>query len=357
MKGIKTILSVFLLSAVAYVASAQSVVSGKVIDVNGEPVAGAVVMEKSTNNGTATNVDGSWKLQSVGGDATLVVSCLGYTTIEEKVSGRKVLTITLNVDNNVLDEVVVTAMGISRSEKSIGYAAATVKNDELIATHSTNLANALSGKVAGVQVQATSSDPGSASTIVIRGFSSVTGSNQPLYVVDGVPMQNLSANSQEKSIVIAGIGNLASDDIESMTILKGAAATALYGSRAANGVIIVTTKSGKKGAERNYSIDYNGGVQLRQVANLPMFQNTFGQGWNGQQTYIENGSWGPRMDGSTQVYGPVWNNSQRIHAYSPKPKNVEEFFDLGVSHNHNIAFSGMSGDNKVGYYLSFVKLL
>ena len=152
---------------------------------------------------------------------------------------------------------------------------------------------------------------------------------------------------------MGGISNVAADDIESMTVLKGAAATALYGSRASNGVIVITTKSGQAGEKRNFSITYNGGMQIRQVMNLPIMQNQFGQGWNGGQTFIENGSWGPAFDGSLQVYGPIWNHSQLVHKYSAVENNVKDFFDLGISHNHDIAFSGVSSDKKMSYYLSY----
>lgn len=138
-----------------------------------------------------------------------------------------------------------------------------------------------------------------------------------------------------------------------MTVLKGAAATALYGSRASNGVIVITTKSGSKGDVRNYSVTYNGGMQIRQVSNLPLMQNEFGQGWNGAQTFIENGSWGPRFDGSLQVYGPIWNHSQLYHTYSAVEDNVKGFFDLGISHNHDIALSGISADRRMSYYVSY----
>lgn len=261
--------------------------------------------------------------------------------------------IVLKPDAEVLDEVVVTAMGISRSEKTLGYSATTVKSDEIINARTTNIANALSGKVAGVQVSSTSSDPGSVSNIVIRGFSSINGDNQPLYVVDGIPLQNSLFSGSGKNVSTGGVSNVASEDIESMTILKGAAATALYGSRAANGVIVITTKSGKKGDGRNFSISYSGSIQARQVSLLPDMQNEFGQGWNGVQTFIENGSWGPALDGSLQVYGPIWNHQQLIHEYSAKKDNVRDFFDLGWSQNHNLSLSGVSNDGKLDYYLSY----
>ena len=319
---------------------------------DGLPVVGASIVVKGTTLGTVTDMDGKFTLTNIPSSAeTLMISFIGMHTQEVKI--QPTLTIVLKADMEVLDEVVVTAMGISRSEKTLGYSATTVKNDEIVIARTTNVANALSGKVAGVQVSSTSSDPGAVSNIVIRGFSSINGDNQPLYVVDGVPLQNSMVSGSGKNVATGGIANVASEDIESMTILKGAAATALYGSRAANGVILITTKVGKKGDGRNYSINYSGSLQARQVSVLPEMQNEFGQGWNGLQTYIENGSWGPALDGSMQVYGPIWNNQQLIHPYTAKKNNVKEFFDVGWSQNHNIALSGMSSDNKMSYYLSY----
>lgn len=265
----------------------------------------------------------------------------------------KVMRIALKTDAELLDEVVVTAMGISRSEKTLGYSATTVKSDEIIKARTTNVADALSGKVAGVQVSSTSGDPGAVSNITIRGFGSINGSNQPLYVVDGVPLATNYFSGQGKNVAAGGVSNIASEDIESMTVLKGAAATALYGSRAANGVVVITTKSGKKGDHRNFNVSYSGSVQTRLVSYLPEFQNEFGQGWNGMQTYIENGSWGPALDGSMQVYGPIWNHQQLIHEYSAKKDNVKDFFEPGLSQSHTISLNGLSSDNKMSYYISY----
>lgn len=265
----------------------------------------------------------------------------------------KVMRIALKTDAELLDEVVVTAMGISRSEKTLGYSATTVKSDEIIKARTTNVADALSGKVAGVQVSSTSGDPGAVSNITIRGFGSINGSNQPLYVVDGVPLATSYFSGQGKNVAAGGVSNIASEDIESMTVLKGAAATALYGSRAANGVVVITTKSGKKGDHRNFNVSYSGSVQTRLVSYLPEFQNEFGQGWNGMQTYIENGSWGPALDGSMQVYGPIWNHQQLIHEYSAKKDNVKDFFEPGLSQSHTISLNGLSNDNKMSYYISY----
>lgn len=265
----------------------------------------------------------------------------------------KVMRIALKTDAELLDEVVVTAMGISRSEKTLGYSATTVKSDEIIKARTTNVADALSGKVAGVQVSSTSGDPGAVSNITIRGFGSINGSNQPLYVVDGVPLATNYFSGQGKNVAAGGVSNIASEDIESMTVLKGAAATALYGSRAANGVVVITTKSGKKGDHRNFNVSYSGSVQSRLVSYLPEFQNEFGHGWNGMQTYIENGSWGPALDGSMQVYGPIWNHQQLIHEYSAKKDNVKDFFEPGLSQSHTISLNGLSNDNKMSYYISY----
>jgi len=273
--------------------------------------------------------------------------------VTQEVAIKSNVRVVLKSDSELLDEVVVTAMGISRAEKTLGYSATTVKSDEIISARTTNVANALSGKVAGLQVNSTSSDPGAVSNIIIRGFSSINGDNQPLYIVDGIPLQNNMFSGTGKNVATGGITNIASEDIESMTVLKGAAATAIYGSRAANGIIVITTKSGKKGENRNFSINYSGSVQARQVSYLPEMQNDFGQGWNGGQTFIENGSWGPALDGSTQVYGPIWNNQQLIHKYSAKKDNVKDFFDVGWSHNHNLSMGGVSNDGKMNYYLSY----
>ena len=329
-------------------------VSGVVTSADdGEPVVGASVVVKGTGKGTITDSNGKFTLTNLSpSDKTLVISSVGMESKEATVQGGS-LKIVLKSDTEVLDEVVVTALGISRQEKSLGYAATTVKSEDIVGAHTTNVADALSGKIAGVQVSATSSDPGAVSNIVIRGFSSINGDNQPLYVIDGVPLQNTYVSGQGKNTATGGIANVSAEDIESLTVLKGAAATALYGSRAANGVIVITTKKGQKGKDKNYTISYSGSVQARQVSTLPKMQNEFGQGWNGVQTFIENGSWGPALDGSVQVYGPIWNNQQLAHVYSAKEDNLKDFFDVGWSQSHSVSLSGISNDEKMTYYLSY----
>lgn len=328
-------------------------VSGNVYSDEGEPLPGAYVVISGTTVGALTDVDGHFSISNVPeGAEKLIVSLLGMSSEEVAITAGDIKVI-LHPDVTKLEGTIVTALGISRSEKALGYSATKVSADEISGARNSNPMSSLSGKVAGLQVQATSNDPGAANSVVIRGFSSINGNNQPLYVIDGVPLQSTTMNTQGHSINGGGISNVAADDIESMTVLKGAAATALYGSRASNGVIVITTKSGQAGEKRNFSITYNGGMQIRQVMNLPIMQNQFGQGWNGGQTFIENGSWGPAFDGSLQVYGPIWNHSQLVHKYSAVENNLKDFFDLGISHNHDIAFSGVSSDKKMSYYLSY----
>ncbi len=334
------------------IASAQTRVTGTVVSQeDGLPIVGATIQIVGTNQGVVTDADGKFTLDVPSRNTTLRISYVGMQTME--VTAAPNMRIRLLSDDTLLDEVVVTAMGISRQQKTLGYSAQTLDNEELTSGRLTDVTSSLAGKVAGVQVNASSSDPGTANSVIIRGFSSINGNNQPLYIVDGVPLQQTSVLAQGQQQAMGGISNINSNDIESMTVLKGAAATALYGSRAANGVIVITTKSGKANGARNFSISYDGSVQWRRVSTLPKFQNKFGQGWNGKQTFIENGSWGPELDGSTQVYGPIWNHQQLIHKYEAIESNIEDFFETGISTNHSVALSGVSDDQKMTYYLSY----
>ena len=333
-------------------ALAQTKVTGTVLSQeDGQPIIGAAVKVDGTNTGMLTDVNGKFSLTLPEGKKTLTISYLGFQP--KTVAAKNGMRVFLKADATSLDEVVVTAMGISRQQKTLGYSAQTLKDEELTVGKLTDVTSALAGKVAGVQISASSANPGTANSVIIRGFSSINGNNQPLYVIDGVPMQQTSSLAQGNQEAFGGISNVNPNDIESMTVLKGAAATALYGSRAANGVIVITTKGGKKNGERNFQITYDGSVQWRQVSTLPKMQNQFGQGWNGKQTYIENGSWGPEFDGSMQVYGPIWNHQQLIHKYEAVESNIKDFFETGLSTSHSVALSGISNDNKMTYYLSY----
>ncbi len=338
-------------------ALAQTKVNGTITSQeDGQPIIGASVVVAGTKIGTVTDAEGKFSLNVPNKRSVLRITYVGMETLE--ISARPNMRIILRNGGTDLDEVVVTAMGISRQAKTLGYSAQTLDNAQLTVGQQTDVTNSLAGKVAGVQINSTSGDPGAANSVIIRGVSSINGSNQPLYVVDGVPLQQTTFTGEQSeqdqfSNAVGGISNINPNDIENMTILKGAAATALYGSRAANGVIVITTKTGKRGESRNFTISYNGGVQWRQVATLPKFQNSFGQGWNGMQTFIENGSWGPAFDGSSQLYGPIWNYQQLTHKYVAQEDNIKDFFETGVSTNHSVNLSGVSGDNKMTYYLSF----
>ena len=293
-------------------------------------------MVTGTNLAAVTDVDGRFTITGVPASATTVkVSYVGMTSQNVPIT-KEEMRIVLGLNTELLDEVVVTALGISRNEKTLGYSATQVGSAEIERARTTNVMDALQGKVAGLSIQATSADPGAANNVSIRGLGSINGNNQPLYVVDGVPVETGVRSAQGHQVAAGGISNIAPDDIASLTVLKGAAATALYGSRAANGVIIITTKSGKRNGDKNYSITYSGSVEASRVSLLPDMQNRWGQGWDGNQTFIENGSWGPELDGSTQVYGPIWNHSQLIHTYDAKKNNVRDFYDTGWSQNHNI---------------------
>ena len=336
------------LGLMASVSAQNRQVSGTVKAADGTPLPGVTVIVDGSNIGTSTNINGEYSLDIRDG-RELRFSFIGMQSQVVPVNNRSTINVIMHEDAIGMDEVVVTGMGISKVEKTLGYSATTLKTDELTESRNTDVVNSLAGKVAGVQVSSTSTDPGAANSIIIRGVSSIAGGNQPLYVIDGVPMQSITFGvSNGDNTLAAGISNVNADDIESLTILKGAAATAIYGSRASAGVVVITTRQGSK---RGFELEVNSGVQFSTIAMLPRFQNVFGLGWNGDQTFNENGSWGPAMDGSMQVYGPVYNNSQLLKPYSPLPNNVRDFFETGVMYTNSISFSG--GNEKTNYYASY----
>ena len=349
----KILILLALLLAIGQGAWAQMKVNGTVMSVDSVPLANVIVVVTGTNVVAETKADGKFSLNVPKGRTHLFVSAMGYET--QQIPVKSQMEIYLRQAQVNLNEVVVTAMGVKREQKTLGYSTQTIDNEQLTLGALTDVTSSLAGQVAGVQVNTTSSDPGSANSVIIRGVSSINGNNQPLYVVDGVPLAQTTVSAQEHQNAVGGISNINPNDIEEMTILKGAAATALYGSRAANGVIMITTKSGKKGSGKNFEIAYDGSFQWRSVSTLPKMQNRFGQGWNGKQTFIENGSWGPEFDGSMQVYGPIWNNQQLIHEYSALKSNIRDFFKTGFLNSHSISLNGVSDDNRMTYYLSFSK--
>ena len=337
-------------------AQTQRVTGTVTAEEDGLPVVGASILVKGTTVGTITDIDGNFTLSNIPASAkVLQISYIGMQS--QEVAIKPNVKIVLKSDAQLIDEVVVTAMGIKRSEKALGYSATSVKSDEIAAKRASDVMSSLSGKVAGVQISNTSSDPGASNSVIIRGVSSLSGSNQPLYVVDGVPLNNSSTYSSDGLNSGYDFGNGANavnpDDVENMTILKGAAATALYGSRAANGVILITTKSGKA-QKKGIGVEYNGGLQAETILRYPEMQNEFGMGWNGNHTELENGSWGPRFDGSLQLWGNVYNNSQKLKSYVALEDNIKDFFDTGIRYSNSLSFNGAT--DKSDYFVSFSQI-
>ena len=337
-------------------ALAQTKVNGTVVSQeDNQPVIGVSVLVVGTNVGTVTDANGKFSLTVPAGKSQLRFTYVGMETLE--VSARPNMRIVLRNGDTNLDEIVVTAMGIKRSAKALGYSATAVSGDEIAAARTADVMSSLQGKVAGVQISSATGDPGSSNSVIIRGISSLGGNNQPLYVIDGVPMNNSAVFSNDGLNSGYDFGNGANavnpDDVENMTILKGAAATALYGSRAANGVILITTKSGKQ-QSKGFGIEYNGGLQWESVMRLPQMQNDFGMGWNGDKTDDENGSWGPKFDNSTLKYGTVYNNSQQIKTYKAIEDNMKDFFDTGFRYSNSVSFNGAT--DKSDYFVSFSQI-
>ena len=321
-------------------------VTGTVKDGNGLPVAGASVYIKDTNNGAVTDMDGNFALNAPDNmEAILVISSLGFDTQEIKLQNKSTFNIQLNENLEGLDEVVVTALGIKREKKALGYAVTEVKGDVIAETQRENFVNGLAGRVAGVEVNSTSGLPGSSSSIVIRGISSLSGSNQPLFVVDGLPISNNTTSTAVFASSVTGnafdnrgvdFTNRAADinpeDIESVTILKGPEAAALYGIEAASGAIVITTKRGKAGKTR---IDYSNSFRIDRIIEYPEIQQTYDRGSNGYTN-----------EGNEELYyfGEPYPEGTKFY------DNVKDFFQEAFTQRHNISFSG--GSEKTQYRIS-----
>ena len=314
--------------------------TGTVQDSKGEAIIGATVLVKgqAKGKGTLTDPKGHFTLSGLKVGSELVITCVGYKSQTVRWTGTP-LTVVLEDEMTQLGGVVVTALGIRREKKALGYAMQEVKGDQLMAVREPNITNALSGKVSGIQIIKGSSSPGSSSKIVLRGNSSLSGSNQPLIVVDGVPMDNTTgATNNDFWNPAADMGNGLSDinaeDIESMTVLKGASAAALYGSRAGNGVIQIITKSGRKNNGLGVTISSSVGVE--RLFMVPRLQSQFGQGTDGAYKNDVSSSWGPRIEG--QEYTKWDGTKTTMQAYD----NVANYFKSpGIDLTENIAFSQM----------------
>lgn len=315
---------------------APTMISGFVTDASRQPVIGASIIVKGTTIGTTTNVDGSYKLQLPRSTEplTLIVNYLGYTPVEVAVNNRTSIDVTLKEDTVDVDAIVVTALGIKRSEKALSYNVQSVDSESILANKDVNFVNSLAGKVAGLTINASTGGVGSASKVIMRGQKSITQSSNALYVIDGVPMYTTARDgstefgSQGTTDPIADINP---EDIESMSVLNGAAAAALYGSDAANGAIVVTTKRGKAG---HTSVTVSSNTEVSSPFILPEFQNRYGTGniYSSEGSIVQ--SWGRRL------------NAVNMYGYDPR----EDYFQTGVTGTESVSFS--TGTEKNQTYLS-----
>ena len=335
----------------------QQQITGRIIDSTGEPLIGVSIIEKGTTNGTITDWDGNYTLNAPTG-ATLQYSYIGYQSVEMVVeAGKTVIDLTMKEDTEMLDEVVVTALGIKREKKMLGYAVQELKSDELNKTGDPSVTSALQGKVAGLSMNTSATGLGGSTKITIRGNSSLSDNNQPLWIVDGVPF---SDNSNSDASFYGGVDrggaslDINPDDIESISVLKGPNAAALYGSRAGNGVILVTTKKGSK--KDGFGVRYSGNFTWTKIAETLEMQNRYGQGHI--NTKAEDGStgaiyssgdgssWGPVLDGSDQV---AWNGE--TYPYLAYGNKLKDYFNTGFSQTHNVSIQ--NGTETSHYRASF----
>ncbi|ODS78744.1 MAG: hypothetical protein ABS46_16655 [Cytophagaceae bacterium SCN 52-12] len=307
-------------------------ITGRITDEKGEGLPGVSIVVRGSAMGTTTQIDGNYRLTIPEGDVTVIFSFVGYLTREIIVGNRSGIDLQMEVDTKALDEVVVTSFGIEREKKALFYATQEVKGTQLTAVGNPNLLNSLQGKVAGVSIRLNSGMPGKAPLITIRGNRSITGNNQPLYVIDGLPVAGGTR-----------INDLNPNDIESMNILKGPAASALYGLRASNGVIVITTKSGRKSGKPTVSFDSHFNVD--QAARLPKLQDVYSQGLNGVFDLNQIWTWGSKIS-DIGTYTNEFGEQEVARAYD----NDKEFFQKGYTFSNNLSLSdaGEYGNYMIG---------
>ncbi|PWJ42834.1 SusC/RagA family TonB-linked outer membrane protein [Sediminitomix flava] len=360
--------------------SQERTVTGTVTDPSNNPIPGVGIIVKGSQLGVSTDINGQYKITLNEEGSTLIFRLVGFQTQEIAIGNQSVIDVKLAEDIEQLDEVVVTALGVSREKKSIGYATQQVDESALLVKDPTSVANSLQGKVAGVQIRSGSGGVGASSSVVIRGYTSLSGSNQPLYVVDGTPVSNYDQGAASGGYDFGnGAQDINPEDVESVSVLKGAAATALYGSRAKNGVIMITTKSGK--SSKGLGIEINTGVTFDRVFIIPDLQNEYAGGdnmdyysfqydpsihgpewekFNGAKT-LNTGtdeSWGPRMDGTPVLmwhsFVPESNTYNQLVPLLPQKDNYERLFDTGITKTNSIALS--NSDEKSSYRLAFTNV-
>lgn len=352
--------------------------SGVVKDATGEPIIGASVKVKGTNNGGITDVDGKFSLSNVKNGNILQITFVGYQNQEVKFEGRP-LTVTLSDDSQLLNEVVVTALGIKKEAKKLGYAVSSISSGELTKTGGSNLASGLYGKATGVRIQSAPGGGTSAVSISVRGLSSITGNTQPLIIMDGAPIHNGNTNNDgywdNQRINSNGIVDINPEDIDNITILKGAAASALYGSEAANGVVMITTKKGKKGSGTH--VDFSMNLSFDKTAYMPEIQKQYGPGYDNwvlgndntqaltgfrQTRFDRNGntitttnretyySWGAKYDASKSV--TYFDGTER--AYTPIDHNQwADIFRTGVNQTYNLSVTNSTERNNMRFSYTY----
>ena len=343
---------VALLVSTVGVAFAQIKVTGLVQDADG-PLIGASVLVQGTTRGTITDIDGQYAIEANMGDV-LEFSYMGYSSQTITVNGP-VINVTMSEDTEVLSEVVVTAMGIKRERKALGYEVGEVKGEDLTKAKETNVVNSLAGRVSGLVVQGTAGGASGSTRVMLRGTTEMTGNNQPLYVIDGVPMDNTnygSAGTEGGYDLGDGISAINPDDIESMSVLKGPAAAALYGSRASHGVILITTKKANTG-DAKWGVEYNGTYTLEsQLSQWDNVQQVYGMGSDGQYNVDAvsntNKSWGPKADGGLMLR---YFDGQE-HPFLIIPNNTANFFELGLTAINTAVVSMNTGKTGIRFTYS-----
>lgn len=322
----------------------QQTITGRVTDAStGESMPGVNIVVKGTAIGTITDIEGRYSFNLTDPNSIIQVSFIGYTPIEIAVAGRQTVDIQMAPSIASLDEVVVTALGISREKKSLSYAVTEVSGDNIAMAKEINLGNALTGRIAGVNASSSATGPAGSTRVIIRGNGSLVGNNQPLYVVNGVPIivENQGfASTYGGRDQGDGLSSINPDDIESISVLKGGTAAALYGSRAANGVVLITTKSGRAG--KGIGVEFNTAFTFENPLTIPKWQYEYGSGSGGiaptsQLEAIANGriSWGAKLDGSMVV-----NPDNVARPYVPQKNNIKNFYDTGTTFTNTLAING-----------------
>ncbi len=360
---------------------AQIKITGKVTDgESGEALPGATIFLKNTDVGTTTDIAGLFSIEVVSETDILVFSFIGYETKEVTVGSQREINLVLKTGGVDLEEVVVTALGVSREKRSLGYSIEEISADDIAVKDPTSISNSLQGRVSGIQIRSGSGTVGGSSSVLIRGVSSLGGGNQPLYIVDGTPIANYNfSNTTEGYDFGNGAQDINPDDVESISVLKGAAATALYGSRAANGVIIITTKSGKK--KQGLGIEINSTTTFDNIYIFPNFQNEYGGGSSLEFPLFEydpavhgsewesfdgtplvetrmDESWGPRLDGTEVLHWdsfvPESDSYNQTRPFSANSDNYKKLFDTGLTLSNSVALNG--GNEKSAFRLGFTNI-